>query len=194
MVVGSCSGRPRPPRLSCLKSQARRGLRRGQTSLQKICRTSFSHPAFEAECAGAERDRLRAEGGFSLADEGDTGIEHRAWGSHPVDRVADAPGVQPNGGVWRPSPNEEWGMRNGELNSLIPNSAFRFKNTCFSLVSEFSIKKASSSDRSSRCSERIDHGLARAASPVRVIGVPCKLPRMTHVTQSDERRLWILGR
>jgi hypothetical protein len=49
-----------------------------ETSLPKICRTSFSHPAFEAECAGAERDRLRAEGGFSLADEGNTGIEHRA--------------------------------------------------------------------------------------------------------------------
>ena len=44
MVVGSCSGRPRPPRLSCLKSQARRGLRRGQTSLPKIFRASFSHP------------------------------------------------------------------------------------------------------------------------------------------------------
>ncbi len=41
MVVGSCSGRPRPPRLSCLRSQARRGLRRGQTSLPKFAGRLF---------------------------------------------------------------------------------------------------------------------------------------------------------
>jgi len=64
----------------------------------------------------------------------------------------------------------------------------RFEPTLFSLVSELTIKRPSSSDRLSRCGERIVYRLARGcqSSPGnrRSIG----LLRMTHVTQSDEGR------
>ncbi len=69
-----------------------------------------------------------------------------------------------------------------------------FEPALFSLVSELTIKRPSSSDRLSRCGERILYRLARGCQSSPGNRRSIELLRMTHVTQSDERRLWILGR